>query len=57
MAIKDAIVLAETLAQSSADQDWVDVLKQYESEMSDRAGKSVIKSRESTFIQRGIFDK
>ncbi|KAJ5273388.1 hypothetical protein N7478_008513 [Penicillium angulare] len=37
MAIKDAIVLAETLAQSRAEQDWKDVLKEYEGEMSDRA--------------------
>ncbi|KAJ5109038.1 hypothetical protein N7456_005713 [Penicillium angulare] len=49
MAIKDAIVLAEMLAQSRAEQDWEDVLKKYEGEMSDRAGKSVIRSRESTF--------
>ena len=57
MAIKDAIVLAETFAQSTADQDSADVLKQYESEMCGRAGKSVIRSRETTFMHQGIFDK
>ena len=57
MAIKDAIVLAEMVAKSSADRDWANALKQYESEMTDRAGKSVIRSRESTFLHQGIFEK
>ncbi|KAJ5688796.1 hypothetical protein N7462_003188 [Penicillium macrosclerotiorum] len=57
MAIKDAIVLAETLAQTTTFHDTADILKQYESEMSERAGKSVITSRENTFMHKCIFNK
>lgn len=54
MAIKDAIVLAENLVEGG---DLADVFKKYESEMSERAGQSVVRSRESTFLHQGIFNK
>ena len=57
MAIKDAIQLSETLTQIMDDDEMIELLKQYEKEMADRAGKSVVRSRDSTFIHPGIFKK
>lgn len=57
MAIKDAVVLADMVTQRCDLQNLADQMKLYEAEMSERSERSVIRSRESTFMSQNIFRK
>lgn len=57
MAMKDAIVLGNTLSMTFQNGHIEDALKVYEKEMIERASKSVVKSREATFPHPGFFEQ